>query len=96
MNRLLICAVLALFAVGCGDEKVVVPPGAVLVQGVVQDVRGYCHEVRSDDGERFSVHFGQLPGFKAGDRVRLIGEIAPVQDCPGSRVLRLLSRAEPL
>lgn len=96
MNRILVGAAVALFLIGCGEDKVVVPPGAVLVRGEVIEVRGYCHEVRGDDGKRYSVHFGQLPGFAAGDRVQLVGEIASVQDCPGSKLLRLLLRAKRL
>lgn len=95
MRRSMICLlVLPLALAGCEEPAPVVPPGAMLVEGTVVETRGYCHQIKASNGALFSVHYGQLRDIKAGERVRIIGEIAAVQDCPGSKVLKLLQRAE--
>jgi len=91
--KMLCLLVLPLVIPGCDSPPPQVPPGAMLIEGEVRETRGYCHTVAVGQSV-YAVHYGQLPGMKRGDRVRLIGEIAEVQDCPGAKVLRLIYRAE--
>ena len=64
------------------------PPGGTAVTGTVVDVRGRCHRITGDDGQRYAVHRGVLQGIPRGARVRVVGVVHPNQDCPGSTVIR--------
>lgn len=92
MKRALMAAMAAL--AGCEAPPPAPPPGALVVVGVVVETRGWCHEIKGDDGARYAVHYGQLGAIGPGARVRLVGHIAPEQDCPGARVIKLAWRAE--
>ena len=97
MRTPMICwLVFPLLLSACEESPPVVPPGAMLVEGVVMETRGFCHAIKAGNGSIYAVHYGQLRDIKAGERVRLIGEIAAQQDCPGAKVLKLLQRAERL
>jgi hypothetical protein len=58
------------------------------IQGVLTDEGVECQAMRGDDGKLYTLT-GELQGFSAGDRVRVVGQIAEISFCMQGTTLQI-------
>lgn len=63
------------------------PPPPIDVIAVVREMQGPCHTIIGDNGTAYALRAGVLL-VGVGTRIRVIGVVDPVQDCPGRTLIR--------
>jgi hypothetical protein len=64
------------------------PPPPIDITGRVTEKAGACHSVLGDNGSGYALRAGVLGAIPVGARVRVVGVVDPVQDCPGRTLIR--------
>ncbi|MCW5773165.1 MAG: hypothetical protein KIT16_16100 [Rhodospirillaceae bacterium] len=64
------------------------PPPPVDITGQLRERAGACATIMGDNGTAYAVRPAALGPILVGSRVRVVGVVDPMQDCPGRTLVR--------